>query len=70
MSHAKLQLNGTEYELPVVTGTENERGIDIGALRSQTGGITAKRPLHSSSHSSGVSSSTRYVSLRAWRPWR
>ncbi len=40
MSTAKLQLNGKEYELPVVVGTEDEVGIDVTALRSTTGAIT------------------------------
>ena len=37
---AKIILDGTEYELPVITGSENEKGIDIKTLRSQTGYIT------------------------------
>ena len=38
---AKLTLpDGQEVELPVVTGTENEKGIDITKLRAQTGYIT------------------------------
>ncbi len=40
MSTAKLILDGKEYEYPVVVGTENEVGIDISALRQQTGAIT------------------------------
>jgi len=40
---AKLTLGGKEYELPVVVGTEGERGIDISALRKQTGYITLDR---------------------------
>ncbi len=40
MSTAKLQLNGKEYEFPVVTGSEGEVGIDIKTLRSATGAIT------------------------------
>jgi citrate synthase len=40
---AKLTLNvgGTEQTitLPVVTGTENEKGIDIGSLRAKTGAV-------------------------------
>ena len=35
---AKLELKEKTYELPVVTGTEGDVGIDIGTLRSQTGG--------------------------------
>ncbi|RMG14298.1 MAG: citrate synthase [Deltaproteobacteria bacterium] len=35
---AKLELNGSTYEFPVVVGTEQDRGIDISTLRSQTGG--------------------------------
>jgi citrate synthase len=38
--NAKLELNGQVYELPVVTGTESETGIDISKLRDQTGAIT------------------------------
>jgi citrate synthase len=37
---AKIELNGNKYELPVVVGTENEHGIDISALRQQSGHIT------------------------------
>ena len=36
----KIVLNGSEYEFPVLTGTENERAIDIRKLRSATGYIT------------------------------
>jgi len=37
---AKLFVDGKEYELPIVTGTENERAIDISKLRAQSGLIT------------------------------
>ncbi|MEN9700326.1 MAG: hypothetical protein RLZZ301_1524 [Bacteroidota bacterium] len=37
---AKLELNGTTYELPVITGTENEKAIDISKLRDLTGYVT------------------------------
>ncbi len=37
---AKLILEGQEHEVPVVTGTENEKAIDITKLRAQTGYIT------------------------------
>ena len=37
---AKLHLDGKDYELPVMVGTEGEVGIDIQSLRSQTGAIT------------------------------
>jgi citrate synthase len=37
---AELKLNGTTYKLPVVEGSEQERGIDISSLRNQTGCIT------------------------------
>jgi citrate synthase len=41
MSHtARLELDGTSYDLPVVEGTEHELGIDISKLRSETGFIT------------------------------
>jgi len=40
VSKAKLSYNGTDYELPVVTGTEGEIGIDVTALRKNTGLIT------------------------------
>jgi len=41
MSNAKLILEGQEYELPVIVGTENEIGVDISKLRGQSGAITA-----------------------------
>ena len=37
---AKIILEGKEYELPVVTGTENEKAIDITKLRGISGHIT------------------------------
>ncbi|MFN4086347.1 MAG: citrate synthase [Spirosomataceae bacterium] len=37
---AKLIVEGKEYEFPVVTGSENEKAIDIGKLRQATGYIT------------------------------
>jgi len=40
MDTAKLILQGKEYELPILVGTENEVGIDISALRQKTGAIT------------------------------
>jgi len=36
----KLMIGGKELEMPVLTGTEQEKGIDISALRSATGAIT------------------------------
>lgn len=35
-----IELDGKHYELPVVHGTENEKGIDISQLRARTGYIT------------------------------
>jgi len=40
MEPAKLILDGKEYELPTVVGTENEVGVDITALRRESGAIT------------------------------
>ncbi len=37
---AKLIVDGKTYELPIVDGTEGERGIDIANLRQETGLIT------------------------------
>lgn len=37
---ATLILGGKQYHLPVVEGTEGERGIDIAQLRAETGHIT------------------------------
>jgi citrate synthase len=37
---AELILDGKSYKFPVVEGTENEKAIDINALRAQTGYIT------------------------------
>ena len=37
---ATLNIDGNVVELPVVVGTENEKGIDISALRSKTGYVT------------------------------
>ena len=37
---AKIELDGKVYEFPVITGTENEKAIDISKLRGTTGYIT------------------------------
>jgi len=37
---ASINLNGSSYEFPVITGTENEKAIDISKLRDQSGYIT------------------------------
>lgn len=37
---AKLEIEGKIYELPIVEGTENEKAVDISALRAQSGYIT------------------------------
>jgi citrate synthase len=37
---ARLEIDGKTYELPIVTGSEGERGIEIGKLRDLTGCIT------------------------------
>ena len=41
---ARLEINGETYELPLVKGTENEIGIDIKTLRSDTGGVITLDP--------------------------
>lgn len=41
---ATLELDGKKYELPVVEGTENELGIDIKNLRSDTKGVVTLDP--------------------------
>ncbi|MFQ5843656.1 MAG: citrate synthase [Planctomycetota bacterium] len=40
MGKATLALNGKEYELPVIEGSEGEVGVDITNLRKQTGAVT------------------------------
>jgi len=40
MPTAKLSIEGREFELPVVEGSEGEKGLDISALRKETGYIT------------------------------
>ncbi|MFT7612382.1 MAG: citrate synthase [Parvicellaceae bacterium] len=40
---AKLDLGGETYELPIVEGTENEKGIDITKLRGASKHITVDR---------------------------
>ncbi|MFK7872018.1 MAG: citrate synthase [Oligoflexales bacterium] len=37
---AQLQLDGANHELPVIIGSEGERGIDVATLRAQTGWVT------------------------------
>lgn len=38
--HARLTLEGADYEFPIITGSEGEKAIDISDLRSRTGYIT------------------------------
>jgi len=40
VKEAVLKIDGKEYKLPMVVGSENERGIDISKLRSESGCIT------------------------------
>ncbi|MBI5853550.1 MAG: citrate synthase [Planctomycetes bacterium] len=40
MQNAKLILDGKEYELPIVVGTENEKAFDCQKLRDTTGYVT------------------------------
>lgn len=40
---ATLKIEGKEYELPIITGTENEKGLDISKLRGESGVITLDR---------------------------
>jgi len=40
MSKAEIKFNGETYELPVFEGSENEKAIEIGTLRSTSGLIT------------------------------
>jgi citrate synthase len=37
---AELKLAGQTIELPVIVGSENEKGIDVSSLRGKTGYIT------------------------------
>ena len=37
---AEITLDGKHYQFPVIVGSENEKAIDIGKLRDQTGYIT------------------------------
>jgi citrate synthase len=37
---AHIDVNGNTFEVPVVVGTENERGLDISQLRAKTGAVT------------------------------
>jgi citrate synthase len=39
-TEAKLDIDGTSIPLPIVTGSENERAVDIANLRAQTGVVT------------------------------
>lgn len=39
-TQAKLELDGKSYTLPVITGSEGEKAVDVSALRANTGYIT------------------------------
>lgn len=55
---AKLQLGDTTYELPVLTGTEGNRAIDISKLFAETGLITLD---DSFANTGGTTSSICYI---------
>ncbi|MFT4602738.1 MAG: citrate synthase [Arenicella sp.] len=40
---ARIELDGKIIEIPIITGTENEKALDISKLRAQTGYITIDR---------------------------
>ena len=40
MTNARLTIDGHDYTFPIVVGSEDERGVDISSLRSQSGAIT------------------------------
>ena len=39
-NQAKLELDGKSYTLPTLTGSENEKAVDVSSLRANTGYIT------------------------------
>ncbi len=41
---ATLSFDGNEYKIPVITGTENEKALDIGKLRASSGGLITIDP--------------------------
>ncbi len=41
---ATLEIDGQKFEFPIITGTENERAIDIKTLRGATNGVTTIDP--------------------------
>ena len=43
-NNATLEINGSTYEFPLITGTENEVAIDVKTLRAATGGVTTIDP--------------------------
>ena len=42
---ASINFDGKEIKLPVITGSENERAIDISKLRAETGLVTIDKGL-------------------------
>jgi citrate synthase len=40
MPNARLNIEGRDFTFPIVVGSEGDRGIDISALRAQSGAIT------------------------------
>ena len=52
---AELHYDGMVYDLPIITGTENENGLDISKLRAKSGLITLDRGFkNTGSCSSGI----------------
>ena len=42
-NRAELHFDGKIYDLPVITGTEDEKALDISNLRAETGLVTLDR---------------------------
>ncbi|SVE56253.1 uncharacterized protein METZ01_LOCUS509107, partial [marine metagenome] len=40
MKTAQLKIGDKTLELPIITGTENENGIDVTSLRAETNHLT------------------------------
>ena len=38
--YAELNIEGNSYKLPIIEGTEQEKGLDISKLRASSGYIT------------------------------
>jgi len=61
---ASLNFEGKEIKLPIITGSENEKAIDISKLRSETGLVTLDKGFKKVPKESILQHISRYINKK------